>query len=567
MPGESIGVYARVRGSSDEVSTTAEKPGSLTVRNLEFTLDQAYDSAADQKAVYDGAAHSQVERVLQGFNATILAYGQTGSGKTFTMLGPEDADFDDPSGPNLGVVPRACGTLFSKLPAGHKVSVSYVEVYNDAVNDLLGKGEDLKLHARGQSVVPDGLKLEPVTSVKEVMAAIKLGDTRRVIAAMAMNPRSSRGHGIVQIHVTTAKGEAYGRLTLADLAGMESSKKSAAVEPASGSNPSVSAVRKEEAKRINTSLLALSSVISALASNATRVPYRDSKLTRLLQDSLGGNCKCAIIVTVRCEKQNLDEAINTLRFAQRAKNVTVNLVSNAQAASDSKPKAAKLAEELDLAKSALGDFEEKLASSEQHKEQLLAEVNNLMAEMQLLQREQANAKERHDAKARASVAAGGGGGGGEDLAKHVRQLEARVEQLEEENRMLRQREIMRKMFILGDEASQPEDAKTTPHTPKLLASPSHPAPPVATEAGAAPPAFPQIQMPVMMRGFTQRQLVCFEPLGGFGAMTQDDDAFDIAEDIGGGVATPRQKEEKTSHAPMGKRSSFVDKMRKSFNRG
>ena len=558
MPGESIGVYARVRGSSDEVSTAADKPGSLTVRNLEFTLDAAYDSAADQQAVYDGAAHAQVERVLQGFNATILAYGQTGSGKTYTMLGPEDADFDDPTGPNLGVIPRACGTLFSKLPAGHTVSVSYVEVYNDAVNDLLGKGEDLKLHARGQSVVPDGLKLEPVTSVKEVMAAIKLGDTRRVIAAMAMNPRSSRGHGIVQIHVKTAKGEAYGRLTLADLAGMESSKKSAAVEPAAGSNPSASAARREEAKRINTSLLALSSVISALAANATRVPYRDSKLTRLLQDSLGGNCKCAIIVTVRCEKQNIDEAINTLRFAQRAKNVTVNLVSNAQAASDSKPKAAKLAEELDAAKSALGEFEEKLASSEQHKEQLLAEVNNLMAEMQLLQREQASAKERHDARARASVASGGGGG--EDLSKQVRMLEARVEQLEEENRMLRQREIMRKMFILGDEAAQPEATKTTPR-PMLLAS-SHPAPPVAE-----PAAFPQIQMPVMMRGFTQRQLVCFEPLGGFGNVAEDEDAFAVAEDGGDGAATRSQTEEKTSTGPAGRKLSFVDRMRKSFNRG
>ena len=352
MPGEavSINVYARVRGNSDEVVTPTDKPGALLCRNLEFSLDAAFDSKASQRDCFDSleAGSQAVSRVLQGFNSTVLAYGQTGSGKTFTMMGPEEADFGNPDAPELGIVPRACGQIFSNLPAGFSVKVSYLEIYNDRVNDLLGQKDDLTLRAQGVGVVPDGLQLRTVTSVKEVMAAIKLGDGRRVIAAMAMNPRSSRGHGVVAVHLLDAKGNAYGRLTLADLAGMESSKKSSAVPDSSGKG--ADPIRKEEAKRINTSLLALSSVISVLASKGTaRVPYRDSKLTRLLQDSLGGNCKCCILVTIRCEKENLDEAINTLRFAQRAKNVTVNLVSNATARDDAKPKSAKLAEELSMA--------------------------------------------------------------------------------------------------------------------------------------------------------------------------------------------------------------------------
>ena len=283
----SINVYARVRGSSDEVATPAETPGALVCRNLEFKMDGAFDCNTDQKTLYDASTQSQVERVMSGFNSTILAYGQTGSGKTFTMMGPEEADFDNPDAPELGLVPRACGQIFRSLPDGFSVAVSYIEIYNDAVNDLLGEKKDVRLIAQaarrlsrpasqptpsssvpperallpsaradaeppcwppqGAAVVPDGLKVVKVTTVKEVMAQVKVGDGRRVIAAMAMNPRSSRGHGIVAIHVMDQKGNPFGRLTLCDLAGMESSKKSSAVpdKKMSISGASADPIRKE----------------------------------------------------------------------------------------------------------------------------------------------------------------------------------------------------------------------------------------------------------------------------------------------------------------------------------
>ena len=555
MPGEavSINVYARVRGSSDEVVTPADKPGALICRNLEFSLDSAFNSEASQKDCFDSveASSQAVARVLQGFNSTVLAYGQTGSGKTFTMMGPEEADFGNPDAPELGLVPRACGQIFSNLPAGFSVKVSYLEIYNDRVNDLLGQKEDLTLRAQGVGVVPDGLQLRQVSSVKDVMAAIKLGDGRRVIAAMAMNPRSSRGHGVVAIHLLDAKGNAYGRLTLADLAGMESSKKSSAVPDSSGKG--ADPIRKEEAKRINTSLLALSSVISVLASKGTaRVPYRDSKLTRLLQDSLGGNCKCCILVTIRCEKENLDEAINTLRFAQRAKNVTVNLVSNANARDDAKPKSAKLAEELSMATAALGDFETKLAASENHKETLLAQVNNLKEEMEVLQREGAK-------KPRASLTGGGGSGRlgsgrfSSTMQAHVQMLEAKVEALEEENRTLRQRELMRKMFALGDQAMADEASGGSGEAA------STPAPAAQPQELNAPP---KIEF-TLLRGFTARELVTFDPFRGFDIAQAD--GFDNIEEAATAKPGKRRGEQQveslTRQSTLSRISSFMGSFR------
>jgi len=372
-------------------------PSALTVKNLGFTMNGVFGDSSTQKDVYEATAAPLVERVLQGFNSTMLAYGQTGSGKTYTMLGGEKAkaNLDKELGEEHGIIPRACKQLFAGIKSGQQIKVSYIEVYNDSINDMLcpeygkEKGQNLplrevNLNTGGKACVPDGLTLAPAKDAKEVMAHIAKGDTNRVVAAMQMNPRSSRGHGIVALHVVGDDGQTFGRLTLCDLAGMESSKKSAAVD----TGPSSLAVRKEEAKRINISLLALSAVVSVLASKgASRVPYRDSKLTRILQDSLGGNCKCAIVVTVRCEKENLEEAINTLRFAQRAAAITVQVMSNADARTNARPKAARLAEELEAARSAMSDFETALAAVEGDKAQLHAEVQALMDEMRLLQRE------------------------------------------------------------------------------------------------------------------------------------------------------------------------------------
>ena len=458
---ESISVYARVRAgteNSDEIGLVSGKEGSIRARALEFHLDKCFDESATQVEVFDSVGVGIVGRVVDGFNGCIIAYGQTGSGKTFTMLGADDYKLSGSGGsldPGLGLVPRCCALLFEKLPKGFTVTASYIEVYNDSVNDCLGENQKTKYLALRETakghIEPDGLTRVPVSQTAEVMKTLGKGDKNRVVAAMAMNPRSSRGHGMILLDVFNAEGLPYSRLTLVDLAGMESSKKSAAVDGASNV-----AARREEAKRINMSLLALSSVVSALASKgAMRVPFRDSKLTRLLQSSLGGNCKAAIVVTVRSEKPNVEECINTLRFAQRAKSVQATVVKVEDMRKPAGGAANKrLAEELEMARGALADFQEKLSASETYKQEMYMQVQTLMSEMADLQKEAAVAKRNK----RNSMAGGGGGGGGFEAhgggvhgAAYVANLERRVAELEEENRVLRQRDVMHRMLALEGE--------------------------------------------------------------------------------------------------------------------
>jgi len=262
---------------------------------------------------------------------------------------------------------------------------------------------------------------------------------------MAMNPRSSRGHGIIAIEVLNANGEKHGRLTLVDLAGMESSKKSYAVEGASNNK-----MRQEEAKRINMSLLALSGVINALASKGqTRVPFRDSKLTRLLQSSLAGNCKAAIIVTLRSEKKNAEEAINTLRFAQRAKAVSATVVTNddARKPTGAAAHAKKLEYELNSAKDSLAQYQDRLSKEGVVQEELRLQVKSLLAQMQELQEHDKRKEIEAASDYQARVA-------NKSLEERVRELEERNKVLEEQNRLLMQRDIMQRAVLLESGGKQ-----------------------------------------------------------------------------------------------------------------
>jgi len=460
---ETVAVYARVRGgpdSTNEISVVPETPEKIratgaTGTNYEFHLDRGFDTTATQEELFVAVGSKLVDSVVSGYNACIIAYGQTGSGKTFTMLGPEGAKLDGSGGveAGLGVVPRACLQLFKLLPSGFTVTAAYMEVYNDAVNDCLrSDGDSAKYLALRETapghIEPDGLTRVPVKNTADVMAAVSRGDSKRVVAAMAMNPRSSRGHGIISIEVKNANGEQHGRLTLVDLAGMESSKKSFAVEGASNNK-----TRQEEAKRINMSLLALSGVINALASKGqTRVPFRDSKLTRLLQSSLAGNCKAAVIVTLRSEKKNVEEAINTLRFAQRAKAVSATVMKNEDAR---KPTGAaahnkKLASELNSAKESLAQYQDKLSKEGVVQEELRLQVKSLLSQMQELQDQDVQQK-AITATASASVS----------LEERVRVLEARNAQLEEENRILKQRDIMHRVIQIEGGGNDATDSYQT----------------------------------------------------------------------------------------------------------
>ena len=361
-----MGVYARLRPEAAgtkkgelRVKNRFGEQRTCTVRNLEFSLDWVFDEDAAQEDVYEVAARERVAGVLDGYNATLLAYGQTGSGKTHTMYGPPEvlASFEGAAYDDYGLVPRACEQIFEAIDAadveaGYIVQCSYLEVYNDRINDLLAGRKNLAVRERSRGVVVDGLHFEAVDGLASTMAVLQAGDANRVVAAMKMNPRSSRGHALFALHVSDTRPDAEaeggaraiptrrnsflrnsltrlfscaaGKLTLVDLAGMESAKKSYAAE-----GPSNQPARREEAKNINTSLYALGTVIERLASgDVGHVPWRNSKLTRLLQDSLGGNSRSAIVTTLRAEEKNIDETIGTLRFAQRAKAIAVKVTQN-----------------------------------------------------------------------------------------------------------------------------------------------------------------------------------------------------------------------------------------------
>ena len=363
--GENVGVFARLRPEAAgtkkgelRVKNRFGEQRTCTVRNLEFSLDWVFDEDAAQEDVYEVAARERVAGVLDGYNATLLAYGQTGSGKTHTMYGPPEvlASFEGAAYDDYGLVPRACEQIFEAIDAadveaGYIVQCSYLEVYNDRINDLLAGRKNLAVRERSRGVVVDGLHFEAVDGLASTMAVLQAGDANRVVAAMKMNPRSSRGHALFALHVSDTRPDAEaeggarrnspqllatqfsdapplpscaGKLTLVDLAGMESAKKSYAAE-----GPSNQPARREEAKNINTSLYALGTVIERLASgDVGHVPWRNSKLTRLLQDSLGGNSRSAIVTTLRAEEKNIDETIGTLRFAQRAKAIAVKVTQN-----------------------------------------------------------------------------------------------------------------------------------------------------------------------------------------------------------------------------------------------
>ena len=318
-----------------------------------------------------------------------MAYGQTGSGKTHTMMGPDEvlSDFMSSDAKLHGIVPRASDHIMEGLRHASEessfiVQCSYLEVYNNNLNDLIGGKQNLPMRERpGSGVVVEGLAYETVTSSRQEMDALASGNSRRVVAAMKMNARSSRGHAIFTIYVKEILafgGEKAGKLNLVDLAGMESSKKSYAVEGASCNE-----MRRVEAKSINTSLYALGSVIERLSEASRKggkdahVPYRDSKLTRLLQDSLGGNSKSTIIVALRIESQNVEESINTLRFAQRAKAIKTKVKDNTITQHDT-VKLLKLNDELKIqtetAAVMIRDLQQQLAKREEEEDERLAKA-------------------------------------------------------------------------------------------------------------------------------------------------------------------------------------------------
>eukprot|EP00347_Sterkiella_histriomuscorum_P004399 403360607 len=286
-----------------------------------FAFDSVYDIDSKQQSVYDEGAFPLVESVIEGYNGTIFAYGQTGCGKTHTMLGY-------PETPELrGIIPNCFNHIFGFIDAnkdGTKflVRCSYLEIYNEEIRDLLvdnRKGvEPQKLELKedpNKGLFVKDLNCLIVKSIPEIEKAMNFGTNNRKVASTNMNETSSRSHSIFTIYIETGtqiNGEQRikaGKLNLVDLAGSERQSKTGA----QGSTL-------KEGIKINLSLTALGNVIGALVDGkSAHIPYRDSKLTRMLQDSLGGNTKTVMIAAVSPADYNYEETLSTLRYASRAK--------------------------------------------------------------------------------------------------------------------------------------------------------------------------------------------------------------------------------------------------------
>ncbi|XP_040385227.1 kinesin-like protein KIN-14Q isoform X2 [Oryza brachyantha] len=281
-----------------------------------FGFNRVFGPASTQEEVFSDM-QPLIRSVLDGFNVCIFAYGQTGSGKTFTMSGPKVLTEE-----SLGVNYRALNDLFNiqaqrKGIIDYEISVQMIEIYNEQVRDLLQDGGNRRLEIRNTSqkglAVPDA-SIVPVTSASDVVELMNQGQKNRAVGSTAINDRSSRSHSCLSVQVQgkdlTSGTLLRGCMHLVDLAGSERVDKSEVVGD-----------RLKEAQYINKSLSALGDVIASLAQKNSHVPYRNSKLTQLLQDSLGGQAKTLMFVHISPELDAVGETISTLKFAERVASV------------------------------------------------------------------------------------------------------------------------------------------------------------------------------------------------------------------------------------------------------
>ncbi|KAL7864641.1 hypothetical protein AOLI_G00160610 [Acnodon oligacanthus] len=334
---ESVKVVVRCRPMNEKeraanferVVSVDVKLGQVAVRNPRgasahehpkvFTFDSVYDWNSKQIDLYDETFRPLVDSVLLGFNGTIFAYGQTGTGKTYTMEGVRN----DPE--RRGVIPNSFEHIFTHISRSQNqqylVRASYLEIYQEEIRDLLSRDQSRRLELKERpdtGVYVKDLSSFVTKSVREIEHVMNVGNQNRSVGATNMNEHSSRSHAIFVITIECSElgpdGENHirvGKLNLVDLAGSERQTKTGA-----------QGERLKEATKINLSLSALGNVISALVDGkSTHIPYRDSKLTRLLQDSLGGNARTVMVANIGPASYNVEETLTTLRYSNRAKNI------------------------------------------------------------------------------------------------------------------------------------------------------------------------------------------------------------------------------------------------------
>ncbi|CAO3600726.1 unnamed protein product [Absidia cylindrospora] len=329
--GTNIQVVLRCRGRN-ESELAAESPVILeplghkdvllTTTNKRFSFDCVFDQNTTQEHIYAEVVQPILDQVLEGYNCTIFAYGQTGSGKTYTMEGNLEQRTDD-----AGIIPRVIDNLYETLEAKgteYSIKVSLLELYNEELRDLLNpsnhqQGRQIKIFEDkdGSGVIIQGIDEKYIQTAEEGLEVLRSGIKYRSTGTTKCNDKSSRSHCIfsLTIHIRESvpgKEDVFriGKLNLVDLAGSENINRSGA-----------ELVRAREAGMINQSLLTLGRVINHLVEHSTHIPYRESKLTRLLKDSLGGKTRTCIIATVSIAKMNQEEIVSTLDYANRAKNI------------------------------------------------------------------------------------------------------------------------------------------------------------------------------------------------------------------------------------------------------
>ncbi|XP_065123900.1 kinesin-like protein KIF18A [Paramisgurnus dabryanus] len=314
---EQVTFFRGQRGGNRDVRKKANK-------DLKFVFDSVFNEDSSQLEVFENTTKAIVDSVLNGYNCTVFAYGATGAGKTHTMLG----SVDDP-----GVMFYTMKELFTRMDSIKEekvfdIAFSYLEVYNEQIRDLLSNSGSLAVREDGSSgVVVQGLTLHQPKSAEHILEALDYGNRNRTQHPTDMNATSSRSHAVFQIYLRQQDKTAslnpnvcVAKMSLIDLAGSER---------ASATN--AKGARLREGANINRSLLALGNVINTLANpkcKKTHIPYRDSKLTRLLKDSLGGNCRTVMIANVSPSSFSYEDTHNTLKYANRAKEIKSTLKSN-----------------------------------------------------------------------------------------------------------------------------------------------------------------------------------------------------------------------------------------------
>uniref|UniRef100_A0A663ETK2 Kinesin-like protein n=1 Tax=Aquila chrysaetos chrysaetos TaxID=223781 RepID=A0A663ETK2_AQUCH len=391
MVKETIRVYARVKplGRQQQAGIYSVDDNEKSLSSLEiivprdladgfvnnkresykFKFQKIFDQEAKQDVVFDSIAKPVAECVLAGYNGTIFAYGQTGSGKTFTITGGAERYSD------RGIIPRTLSYIFDQLQKDsskvYTTHVSYLEIYNECGYDLLDPRheasglEDLPkvtiMEDPDQNIHLKNLSLQQATNEEEALNLLFLGDTNRMIAETPMNQASTRSHCIFTIHISSKEpGSAtvqHSKLHLVDLAGSERVAKTG-----------VGGHLLTEAKYINLSLHYLEQVIIALAEKKrSHIPYRNSMMTSVLRDSLGGNCLTTMIATLSIDKRNIDESIATCRFAQRVALIKNEAVLNEEI----DPRLVRLKKEIQELKDELALVTGKQRTSELSQEELL----------------------------------------------------------------------------------------------------------------------------------------------------------------------------------------------------